>query len=198
MKTSELQGAALDWAVAKCLGMTTPIPATARWKDVENLAVPFTLWEVSNYYDNDVFARCETHPITVTRCSVMEGTGATLPSISFTDSNGRKALGSIADYYLTKEAAEVDVAVTMAGGEYWDGYTPSTNWEQGGPIIDREGIETRKGNPLYFPKGNESGDHYEPLWLSGKQQGTTPLIAAMRCYVASKLGDEVEIPEGLK
>ncbi len=28
--------------------------------------------------------------------------------------------------------------------------------------------------------------------------GPTPLIAAMRCYVASKLGDEIEIPEELK
>jgi hypothetical protein len=28
--------------------------------------------------------------------------------------------------------------------------------------------------------------------------GPTPLIAAMRCYVASKLGDDIEIPEGLK
>ncbi len=27
--------------------------------------------------------------------------------------------------------------------------------------------------------------------------GPTPLIAAMRCYVASKLGDEVDIPEEL-
>jgi hypothetical protein len=27
------------------------------------------------------------------------------------------------------------------------------------------------------------------------QEGDTPLVAAMRCYVASKLGDEVEIPE---
>lgn len=27
--------------------------------------------------------------------------------------------------------------------------------------------------------------------------GPTPLIAAMRCFVASKLGDEVEIPEEL-
>jgi hypothetical protein len=27
--------------------------------------------------------------------------------------------------------------------------------------------------------------------------GPTPLIAAMRCYVASKLGDEVELPEEL-
>jgi hypothetical protein len=29
------------------------------------------------------------------------------------------------------------------------------------------------------------------------QYGDTPLIAAMRCYVASKLGDEVEIPKEL-
>jgi hypothetical protein len=29
------------------------------------------------------------------------------------------------------------------------------------------------------------------------QNGPTPLIAAMRCYVASKFGDEVETPEEL-
>jgi len=29
------------------------------------------------------------------------------------------------------------------------------------------------------------------------QEGDTPLIAAMRCYVASKLGDEVDVPEEL-
>jgi hypothetical protein len=76
-----------------------------------------------------------------------------------------------------------------------DGYKPSTLWAQGGPIIEREGIEIHKGNPLYFPQGNEHGDYYEPLWLAGKQHGQTPLIAAMRCYVASKLGDEVDVPE---
>jgi hypothetical protein len=27
------------------------------------------------------------------------------------------------------------------------------------------------------------------------QTGPTPLIAAMRCYCCSKLGDEVEVPE---
>jgi hypothetical protein len=80
------------------------------------------------------------------------------------------------------------------GGET---YSPCTDWAQGGPIIEREGIEILKGNPLYFPKGNENGDYYEPLWIAGKQHGTTPLIAAMRCYVASKLGDEVEVPEEL-
>jgi hypothetical protein len=31
----------------------------------------------------------------------------------------------------------------------------------------------------------------------GKYRGPTPLIAAMRCYVASVLGDEVEVPDSL-
>lgn len=31
-----------------------------------------------------------------------------------------------------------------------------------------------------------------------RYKGPTRLIAAMRCYVASKLGDEVEVPEGLQ
>ena len=61
----------------------------------------------------------------------------------------------------------------------------STNWAQGGPIIEREGMGVFK---LGYVRG----------WASGFQSGPTPLIAAMRCYVASKLGDEVEIPEELK
>ena len=76
-------------------------------------------------------------------------------------------------------------------------YKPSTDWAQGGLIIERENIGITKGNPLYFPQGNEKGDYYEPLWLAGKQHGQTPLIAAMRCYVASKLGDDVDVPEEL-
>jgi len=37
------------------------------------------------------------------------------------------------------------------------------------------------------------------LWgTQAKQSGPTPLIAAMRCYVASKLGDEIKLPEELK
>ena len=73
----------------------------------------------------------------------------------------------------------------------------STDWSQGEPIIEREGIKIHKGNDLYFPKGNEKSDYYEPLWVAGKQHGQTPLIAAMRCYVASKLGDTVELPQDL-
>ena len=77
-------------------------------------------------------------------------------------------------------------------------FAPDVKLAQAGPIIEREGIEVRRGNDLYFPKGNELGEYYEPLWIAGKQHGPTPLIAAMRCLVALKLGDEVEIPEELQ
>lgn len=67
-------------------------------------------------------------------------------------------------------------------------YSPSTDWAQGGPIIEREGIA------LHLWSSEEwIGDMGD--W---EAKGPTPLIAAMRCYVASKLGDEVEIPEALE
>ena len=68
----------------------------------------------------------------------------------------------------------------------------STDWAQGGPLIEREGIvcEPFKGRRNDWRAFNfHTGDVYA---------GKTPLVAAMRCYVASKLGDEVELPEGLK
>lgn len=76
-------------------------------------------------------------------------------------------------------------------------YSPSTDWAQGGPIIERERMHI---------DCLRSADHYRAaVWeawpyATGTKhihQGPTPLIAAMRCYVASKLGDEVEIPEEL-
>ena len=95
-------------------------------------------------------------------------------------------------YYANDEPLYLEEAP-----DYHQEWTPSTNWIQGGEIIEREGIEIKQGNPLYFPKGNENGDYYEPLWIAGKMHGPTPLVAAMRCYVASKLGDEIEVPEAL-
>jgi hypothetical protein len=80
-----------------------------------------------------------------------------------------------------------------------DGYPyrvwqPHTNWLQGGPIIEREGIG------LHFD--DDDNDPWAARPYLGDtwnlMLGPTPLIAAMRCYVASKLGEEVEIPEELK
>ena len=119
MKTSELTGAALDWAVAKCEGL------------------PFTHGDCEYSLDGRVFQRGG--------CSVER--------------------------------------------RY------STDWAQGGPIIEREGISV-----LHF--GDDWKDEWQARRSDGHWQGEliggqTPLIASMRCYVASKLGDTVEIPQEL-
>ena len=74
----------------------------------------------------------------------------------------------------------------------------STNWAQGGPIIERERMDIECWDfhsmpwkaSMWWDDENSSGDI--------QMYGPTPLIAAMRCYVTSKLGNEVEIPEELK
>ncbi len=70
----------------------------------------------------------------------------------------------------------------------------SSDWAQGGPIIDREGTFRILG-----PKVKGTADYVARMpdgindWH--EQYGRTALVAAMRCFVASRLGDEVEIPE---
>ena len=73
----------------------------------------------------------------------------------------------------------------------------STDWAQGGPIIEREKLEV---TPWGVNGAWRARDFYEPSpgVPCAEQYGPTPLIAAMRCIVASKLGDEVDVPEGLK
>lgn len=126
IKTSELSGAALDWAVAKCSGL-----------------------EVKRFADR-------------------------LYYVKGPDGVCRDAVGG--------------------------SYSPSTDWSQGGPIIERAEIELLK----WGIDGWEAKDtNYQ--FLNTPQErpefsegcGSTPLIAAMRCYVASKLGDEVEVPDEL-
>jgi hypothetical protein len=84
----------------------------------------------------------------------------------------------------------LDWAVAKCEGGTWcSAYTPSTNWAQGGPIIEREMIELIPQTPALWD-AMYRGQHIP-------NDGPTPLIAAMRCYVASKLSDEVEIPQEL-
>jgi hypothetical protein len=77
------------------------------------------------------------------------------------------------------------------------GFNPSTDWAQGGPIVEREKIQT------WFDCGDwcAAMPNEEAMDRAGGanwDNGPTPLIAAMRCLVASKLGEEVDIPEELK
>lgn len=73
----------------------------------------------------------------------------------------------------------------------------STDWSQGGPIIEREGINTLVHVTVNGVITEWKAGKDWPMSRFPYYTGPTPLIAAMRCYVASKLGDEVEIPEEL-
>ncbi len=115
MKTSELTGAALNWAVAVCEGFTDYDP------DTETMMPP------------------------------------------------RKGYGRV----------------------NFDEYSFSTDWAQGGPIIERECISVEKEGKFPWAAWSKAPfrDDAEAFGY-----GESLLIAAMRCYVASKLGGEIEIP----
>ncbi len=88
-------------------------------------------------------------------------------------------------------------------------YSPSTNWAQAGPIIEAEAIAIFVDRFAYGVNPNrwlagyelraENGQEYGTLTGQGEASlelecsanGPTPLIAAMRAFVAAKLGDEV-------
>lgn len=120
IKTSELSGAALDWAVAKCEGIT-------------EIGAP-------------------------------EG-------ISFEE-----------EFILMHDAGD---------------FAYSTDWSEGGPIIERESIDIEKHSEGYWEGSIYAYDNDGWGTCTYNYKGPTPLIAAMRCYVASKLGDTVEIPDEL-
>lgn len=77
-------------------------------------------------------------------------------------------------------------------------YAPSTDWAIGGPIIEREAIG------LFMGMEPERGDSerwgafsYRTGGSSSAQYGPTYLVASMRCFVALRLGAEVEVPTEL-
>ena len=89
-------------------------------------------------------------------------------------------------------------AVELSDGEV-EGFMPSTDWAAGGTIIERERIGFWYCDEVQDENGRVLR---EATWYAENDEtngtGATPLIAAMRCYVASKLGDEVQLPEELK
>ena len=122
--TSQLQGAALDWAVAKCEALPVALHSTGAIYLID------TPW---------------------------------------------------GDKTLVKWLAE---------------FSPTRHWAQGGPIIEREAHNLFKhnGGTEWCCACNVPRDGYTAIVTA---EGPTPLIAAMRCYVASKLGTDVDVPEEL-
>ncbi len=108
--------------------------------------------------------------------------------------------------------AALDWAVERALGTHWstNGYFVfkdperfdskpewrySTDWSHGGPIIEREGITHGPWDTSPFmahigmtPMVNSTNPRFV---------GPTPLIAAMRCFVASKMGAEIDVPDDI-
>jgi hypothetical protein len=76
-------------------------------------------------------------------------------------------------------------------------YNPSTNWTHGGPIIEREKIDLTHYDDGGHPDGGELGATLMRGRSIYEAFGPTPLIAAMRVYVMSRLGDEVDVPDEL-
>jgi hypothetical protein len=72
-------------------------------------------------------------------------------------------------------------------------FSYADSWMHAGPLIERERIDV-----ISDPNGTAGwmGRNY----LQGHEVrffGPTPLVAAMRCYVACKLGQQVEVPDEL-
>jgi len=67
-------------------------------------------------------------------------------------------------------------------------FRPSTNWSDGGPIIERERIS------LLVWAGNMKWVAHTSPRQRNDRIAYTPLIAAMRTFVASKIGNEVDLP----
>lgn len=91
-----------------------------------------------------------------------------------------RCLGVVSEYYCTRFGAVENV-------RKWH---PTRNWLQGGPIIERELLDLSASVP-----SDGIGWYCSANWAGITVWGETPLIAAMRAYVTSKFGDEVEVPE---
>lgn len=83
-----------------------------------------------------------------------------------------------------KDGAEVD-------------FEPSEEWSQGGPIIERARIALRAHDHDVQEWSAEPSINTVQTRLSAFSTGPTPLISACRCFVAARLGDEVDVPDEL-
>lgn len=70
---------------------------------------------------------------------------------------------------------------------FLDNYRPSEYWSQGGPLIQQA---------LLVVSPHPAHDWICRAYMdTTTYKGSTPLIAAMRCYVVQNVGDEIDIPE---
>lgn len=105
-----------------------------------------------------------------------------------------EASGPVLDWMVAKcEGASNDTLESYIDGfKEADEGNYSTNWALGGPIIEWEGLEL---SVHVIHNGVITSWASEKDWNLHSATGPTPLVAAMRCFVCSKLGEEVEVPD---
>lgn len=123
----------------------------------------------------------------------------TLPKFKMAKVNTSELTGLALDWAVARSLGKLpSMSIFQQTGKLPSEYSYSTNWSQGGPIIESARIALHCGVRLQAK---------EWMWTASKKDhsnntthakhGPTPLTAAMRCFVASKLGDEVEVPDEL-
>lgn len=155
IKTQNLTGEALDWAVAKALD----IKPLKRLED-ENLPYCFDLF-------HDIKTLSEAKGILA----------------------GEPHCSGLGSEELRKFATDMGYIIDRP---VYPAY--STAWSQGGPIIERERIHIR---PDVSTQNFRAFVIRSPEGQQCRYVGATPLVAAMRCFVAIELGEEVELPKEL-
>lgn len=113
--------------------------------------------------------------------------------------------GAALDWAVAKCNGTLDEPLNLPGS-FLDGavphwshvlpyYKPSTDWACSGPIIEREWISVLPFDGRWEARCAASITRTPARFI--ERRGPTPLVAAMRCYVASKLGDTVDVPDEL-
>ncbi|MEO9387110.1 phage protein NinX family protein [Chromobacterium phragmitis] len=69
-------------------------------------------------------------------------------------------------------------------------YSPSTEWAQGGPIVEQEQLQLMH----MWDCGGWSAMRYDNM---RSVSGPNPLTAAMRCYVMNRVDGEIDVPDEL-
>ncbi|WP_433670426.1 phage protein NinX family protein [Klebsiella michiganensis] len=106
--------------------------------------------------------------------------------------------GDRLDYFTAIAIGEKNPQICQIGGcVVSHGHTvhrffPSSEWQHGGPLIEKYNISISDCDGEWMASiMNDDGDY------AALVNGARPLIAACRAVVASKLGDEVDIPDEL-
>ncbi len=189
IKTSELCWDALDWAAAKASNRVMREPIRATNDDLAGLKTPFTLHEVTTRRSSDGrVISAEVMPITVTRFGIAHHHGATAPSIDFTGADGRRGLGSANLFYLDRDEAELERLGAVNG--YAEGFSPTSNGSQALQLLLQERIDIRH-RPAPWCDVEATSRLGTPL----NEFGADAVEAGLRCFVASRLGPEVDVPD---